>query len=141
MEQPQENDHTDARPERPLRPALLLGFRGRCPACGEGRIFRRFLKSADHCPHCGQSFTGHQADDLPAYIVILLVGHILVALMIEINHFLDIALHWQIIIWPALALILAVALLQPVKGAVIALQWARKMHGFSTSRQDHRDWH
>ncbi|MPT49141.1 MAG: DUF983 domain-containing protein [Sphingobium sp.] len=119
---------------RPLRPALMLGLCGKCPACGEGRIFARFLKSADHCQNCGQKFTGHQADDLPAYIVILLVGHILVALMIEINHIFNVPLHWQIIIWPLAATVIAVALIQPVKGAVIALQWARRMHGFAQEK-------
>ncbi len=116
---------------RPLKPALLFGLRGKCPACGEGRLFPRFLKPADRCASCGEALNGHQADDFPAYIVILLLGHILVPTMIEINHFFDVPLLWQSMIWPALALILAMAMIQPVKGAVIALQWARRMHGFA----------
>lgn len=117
---------------RPAGRAIGLGLRGRCPACGEGRLFRSFLKPADRCPFCGEALDGHQADDFPAYIVILLLGHILVPTMIEVNHLFDIPLLWQSIIWPTLTLILAVALIQPVKGAVIAFQWARRMHGFAT---------
>tara|TARA_R110000787_G_scaffold148932_1_gene262900 strand:+ start:2002 stop:2385 length:384 start_codon:yes stop_codon:yes gene_type:complete len=122
-------DHSP--PERPWRPALRNGLRGRCPACGEGRLFGHFLKPAPSCSACGEAFEGHQADDFPAYIVILLLGHILVPTMIEVNHLLAIPLGWQAAIWPSLALVLALAMIQPVKGGVIAIQWARRMHGFA----------
>lgn len=121
----------DSASPRPTGTAIGLGLRGRCPACGEGRLFRAFLKPADQCPRCGEFLAGHQADDFPAYIVILLLGHIIVPIMIEVNHAFDIPLLWQSIIWPLLVLFLAVAMIQPVKGAVIALQWARRMHGFA----------
>ncbi|CCW20306.1 protein of unknown function DUF983 [Sphingobium indicum BiD32] len=119
-----------AAPDRPLGAAIGHALRGRCPACGEGRMFARFLKPITACTHCGQSWDMHQADDFPSYIVILLLGHILVPLMIEVNSALDIPLGWQAAIWPTLALLLAVAMIQPVKGAVIAFQWTRRMHGF-----------
>jgi uncharacterized protein (DUF983 family) len=110
--------------------ALKRGFRGRCPRCGEGKLFRAFLKTADHCSACGQDFTPHRADDLPAYLVIVIVGHIVVplALMIETNYSPPIAL--QLAIYLPLTLIAALVLLQPVKGAVVAVQWALRMHGF-----------
>lgn len=117
--------------ERPLRPALLRGLRNLCPACGEGRIFARFLKPVQACTHCGQALDGHEADDFPSYIVIILLGHIMVPTMIEVNSALAIPLGWQVAIWPTLALILAIGMIQPVKGAVIAYQWARRMHGFA----------
>lgn len=94
-------------------------------------MFARFLKPASACPSCGQRFDKHQADDFPSYIVILLLGHILVPLMIEVNSALSIPLGWQALIWPGLAILLAVAMIQPVKGAVIAVQWSRRMAGFS----------
>lgn len=121
---------TDGPPPRPLGPAIALGLRGRCPACGEGRLFGRFLKPVAACSSCGQPWNVHRADDFPAYIVILLLGHILVPLMIEVNSALSIPLGWQAAIWPTLAAILAVAMIQPVKGAVIAFQWAKRMYGF-----------
>ncbi len=58
--------------------AVWRGFRGRCPACGEGRVFRAFLKVNDACPRCGEELHHHRADDFPAYLVIAIVGHILV---------------------------------------------------------------
>lgn len=127
---PMPDQTPDAAPDRPLAAAIGLALRGRCPACGEGRMFARFLKPTSACAHCGQRWDRHQADDFPSYIVILLLGHILVPLMIEVNRALDIPLGWQAAIWPGLALLLAVAMIQPVKGAVIAFQWSRRMHGF-----------
>jgi uncharacterized protein (DUF983 family) len=110
--------------------AMKRGFRGRCPRCGEGRLFRAFLTVDDHCSNCGQDFTPHRADDLPAYLVIVIVGHIVVplALMIETNYSPPVAL--QLAIYLPLTLIASLVLLQPVKGAVVGVQWALRMHGF-----------
>ena len=68
--------------------SLKRGFRGRCPRCGEGKLFRAFLKVDNNCSVCGLDFTPHRADDLPAYLVIVIVGHIVVptALLIETNY-------------------------------------------------------
>jgi uncharacterized protein (DUF983 family) len=110
--------------------ALKRGLRGRCPCCGEGKLFRAFLKVDDHCSACGQDFTPHRADDLPAYLVIVIVGHIMVplALMIETNYSPPVAL--QLAVYLPGTLIMSLLLLQPVKGAVVGLQWALRMHGF-----------
>jgi len=121
---------TGAAEKRDVWTALKRGFRGRCPRCGEGKLFRAFLKVDDHCSVCKQDFTGHRADDLPAYLVIVIVGHIVVplALMIETNYSPPVAL--QLAIYLPLTLIASLALLQPVKGAVVGMQWALRMHGF-----------
>ena len=65
--------------------AVWRGFRGRCPACGEGRMFRAFLKVADQCPRCGEELHHHRADDFPAYLVIVIVGHILVPIILLVE--------------------------------------------------------
>lgn len=123
-------------PERNVWQAMARGFRGRCPKCGEGKVFRAFLKVADNCSVCGQDFSGHRADDLPAYLVIVIVGHIVVpiALWIEQNYAPPVAL--QLAIYLPLTLVSALLLLQPVKGAVVGLQWAFRMHGFDESRPE-----
>src|SRR5438874_3306207 len=74
--------------KRDLWTAMKRGFRCRCPRCGEGKLFRAFLKTANNCSACGLDFTPHRADDLPAYLVIIIVGHIVVpaALGIETNY-------------------------------------------------------
>ena len=116
--------------KRDVWTALKRGFRGRCPRCGEGKLFRAFLKVDDHCSVCGLDYTPHRADDLPAYLVIVIVGHIMVplALMIETNYSPPVAL--QLAIYLPLTLVASLLLLQPVKGAVVGMQWALRMHGF-----------
>jgi uncharacterized protein (DUF983 family) len=110
--------------------ALKRGFRGRCPRCGEGKLFRAFLKVDNCCSVCKLDFTPHRADDLPAYLVIVIVGHILVptALIIETNYSPPVWL--QLAIYLPITLVTSLVLLQPVKGAVVGLQWALRMHGF-----------
>ena len=116
--------------KRDLWTAIKRGFRGRCPRCGEGKLFRAFLKVDNNCSSCGLDYTPHRADDLPAYLVIVIVGHIMVplALWIETNYSPPVVL--QLAIYLPLTLIASLALLQPVKGAVVGLQWALRMHGF-----------
>jgi uncharacterized protein (DUF983 family) len=122
--------------KRDVWTALKRGFRGRCPRCGEGKLFRAFLKTADKCSVCGLDFTPHRADDLPAYLVIVIVGHLVVplALIIETNYSPPVAL--QLSIYLPLTLFGSLALLQPVKGAVVSLQWALRMHGFDETPAD-----
>jgi uncharacterized protein (DUF983 family) len=121
---------TGAAEKRDVWTAMKRGFRGRCPRCGQGKLFRAFLKVDDHCSVCGLDYTPHRADDLPAYLVIVIVGHIVVplALSIETNYSPPVWL--QLSIYLPLTLVLSLLLLQPVKGAVVGFQWALRMHGF-----------
>ncbi len=110
--------------------ALKRGLRGRCPRCGQGKLFRAFLKVADHCSVCSQDFTPHRADDLPAYLVIVIVGHIVVPTILWIETDYSPSVPLQLAIYLPFTLILSLLLLQPVKGAVVGVQWALRMHGF-----------
>src|SRR4051794_11350608 len=127
---------TESGEKRDLWTALKRGLRGRCPRCGEGKLFRAFLKVDNNCSSCGLDFTPHRADDLPAYLVIVIVGHIVVplALMIETNYSPPVAL--QLAIYLPVTFVASLALLQPVKGAVVGLQWALRMHGFDDNASD-----
>jgi uncharacterized protein (DUF983 family) len=124
------SQETALKGKRDVWQAMKRGFRGRCPRCGEGKLFRAFLKTADSCSVCGQDFTPHRADDLPAYLVIVIVGHIVVplALMIETNYSPPVAL--QLAVYLPITFFASLGLLQPVKGAVVGMQWALRMHGF-----------
>jgi uncharacterized protein (DUF983 family) len=110
--------------------AMKRGFRGRCPRCGEGKLFRAFLKVDNNCSVCGLDYTPHRADDLPAYLVIIIVGHIVVptVLFVETNYSPTVPL--QLAIYLPFTLVASLVLLQPVKGAVVGMQWALRMHGF-----------
>jgi uncharacterized protein (DUF983 family) len=122
--------------KRDVWASLKRGFRGRCPRCGQGKLFRAFLKTADNCSVCGLDFTPHRADDLPAYLVIVIVGHIVVptALLVETNFAPPVWL--QLSIYLPFTFFASLALLQPVKGAVVGLQWALHMHGFDENPPD-----
>ena len=63
----------------------------------------------------------------------MIVGHLVVGAMLagwKVWHLSDAV---QYALWPSLALALSLSLLAPIKGAVVGLQWALGMHGFSRS--------
>ncbi len=128
--------HTAEDEARPLLPAILNGLRCRCPKCGEGKLFRAYLKINDTCPNCGEQLHWHKADDLPPYISIVIVGHIIVGLMLHLEMEYAIAPIWYVVTMVPAALILPLALLPSIKGAVVALQWANRMHGFDPRHRD-----
>jgi uncharacterized protein (DUF983 family) len=128
------------RPARPLWPAMKRGFFGRCPNCGEGKLFRAFTKPVDTCDFCHEDLSHSRADDLPAYLVIVIVGHLVVGGFMAMEASIEMSTLAYLAIWIPVTLILAIGLLQPVKGAVIGLQWALYMHGFG-GETDHIEAH
>ncbi len=116
--------------ERPLWPALRKGWRRKCPNCGAGPLLKGYLKVNDECTVCREEFSHHRADDGPAYLTILIVGH----LMIPLLHFTFVYYRPEpLVLFTIFALgstLLTLYLLPRLKGAVIAFQWARGMHGF-----------
>lgn len=116
--------------DRPMKPAALLGLRCLCPKCGEGKLFDSYLKVNDNCPVCNEPYHHHRADDGPAYLTILVVGHLLAVLI----HFT-----WSmyrpdpmvmLTIFSIFVVALSLFLLPRFKGMVVAIQWSRRMHGF-----------
>lgn len=116
--------------ERPLGRSIMRGMLNRCPACGSGKLFRAFLKPVDHCAACGEAMYHQRADDLPPYIVILVLGHVVVGgfMLTDMAFVLPVWVH--LAIWTPITIITALVSIQPIKGGVIGLQWALKMHGF-----------
>lgn len=112
-----------------LMAALKRGFRQRCPNCGEGRLYRAYLKPVDNCAVCGTQLGHIRADDGPAYFTILLVGHFVVAPLLFFPQI------WQWSPWVILPLtlipltILTLLLLPRVKGAFIGYMFVHGMHG------------
>jgi uncharacterized protein (DUF983 family) len=93
-------------------------------------MFWRYLKVADACPHCGEELHHHRADDAPAYFTIVIVGHIVVGLVLAVEIAYRPALWVHAALWLPLTVILTLVLLPMVKGALVGLQWALRMHGF-----------
>ncbi|MGE3147090.1 MAG: DUF983 domain-containing protein [Pseudorhodoplanes sp.] len=124
-----------AKPARPTTQAVMRGLMCRCPNCGKGPLFTGFLKVVDRCRDCGEEMHHHRADDLPAYLVIAIVGHIVVGAFMGVEATSTLSLGAHLAIWVPLTIILALALLRPVKGGVVGLQWALYMHGFGGHKE------
>lgn len=127
-----QEDHATSAPAREVGVALWRGSRLRCPACGRGRLFRSYLKVAESCASCGEALHHQRADDAPAYFVILIVGHVVagLALTVETAYKPEMWVHW--VLWLPLALAMTLTGLPMVKGALVGLQWALRMHGFAS---------
>jgi uncharacterized protein (DUF983 family) len=93
----------------------------------------------DRCPVCGTELFHHRADDAPPYFVILIVGHIVVPLALVVETEFSPPYWAHAVIWGPLTIGLSLALLQPVKGAIVAWQWAHYMHGFDPDHEDEHD--
>ena len=116
--------------DRPLGPSLRRGWQRRCPNCGAGPMLSGYLKVRDTCPVCAEALNHHRADDGPAYLTILIVGHLMAPLL------LFTFTHWRpeplvlATVFSVGTVGLSLFLLPRLKGALIALQWAKRMHGF-----------
>ncbi|HTW29407.1 MAG TPA: DUF983 domain-containing protein [Acetobacteraceae bacterium] len=108
-------------PVPPLLTAIGRGIANRCPACGQTQLFRGFLRVAPGCTACGAPLGEIRADDAPPYFVIILTGHIVVPLMVLLEVWRHPPLWLHAAIFLPLTLILALGLLQPVKGGIIGL--------------------
>ena len=125
-----EDADPDAKPPRDYMRAMWRGFSERCPNCGKGRLFGKYLKVLDACPACGEALHHHRADDAPAYFTILIVGHFIVGGALSLERGLSPPTWVHLAIWLPLTLIGTLLLLPRVKGALVGLQWALYMHGF-----------
>ncbi len=114
-----------------LGAAMRRGITGRCPRCGGAHLFAGFLKPVERCPLCAQDWTLHAADDFPPYVSIIITGHLMAPVFIVLGSLTALSMIWTTGIALLLAVPLLLALLQPAKGGIIALQWWMGMHGFA----------
>lgn len=119
------------KPPRDTWLAVRRGGRLRCPACGQGGLFRAYLKVADRCDACGEELHHQRADDAPPYMTIFLVGHIVVPLLLSVERGWHPPEWVHAVLWLPLTLILALSILPVMKGGLIGLQWGLRMHGFN----------
>lgn len=116
--------------DRPLQQAMFRGWRRRCPNCGSGPMLKGYLKVRDTCPVCHEELHHHRADDGPAYLTILIVGHVMAPLI------LIVFMRWRpdplilATIFSVGTVALSLWLLPRLKGALVGIQWAKRMHGF-----------
>lgn len=132
MQATQSREIDDEAAPRSVWAALRAGFALRCPHCRQGKLLKSYLKVVDRCPVCGEAFYHHRADDAPAYFTILIVGHVLLPLMLIGLELMPEPEWVHFLVWPTLAITMTYLLLPRLKGALVALQWALRMHGFGT---------
>ena len=124
------NLSTSERPERLTRPALLRGWRRKCPSCGSGPLFKGYLKVAPSCLICREDLSHHRADDGPAYLTILIVGHLMAPMLLFAFETFRPEPLTLFTIFAVGCTGLSLYLLPRLKGAIVGYQWARRMHGF-----------
>jgi uncharacterized protein (DUF983 family) len=115
---------------RDTKLAISRGWRQRCPSCGTGRLYGKYLKVNDVCPDCGTEFFHQRADDAPPYFVMTITAHIVVGGILILERLYSPPTWVQLAIWLPTLVILSLWLLPLVKGALIGYQWALRMHGF-----------
>lgn len=127
---------TDPLAPRDTGQAMWRGTLAKCPSCGEGHLYRAYLKVADTCDHCGEELHHQRADDAPPYFTMVIVGHVVVGgvLMLEKNVAPPTWVHMAL--WLPLTVGLSLWLLPRVKGALVGLQWSLRMHGFGGETDD-----
>lgn len=109
----------------PVEP-IGAGLKGRCPRCGEGRLFSGFLTVAPRCGVCRLDYGFADAGDGPAVFVILIIGFVVVglALWTEVSFGPPLWLHF--LLWIPLTLVLCLTALRLIKGVLITLQYANE---------------
>ena len=131
----QDTDHAVAteRDDRPLGRAIRRGLRCRCPGCGKGRVLRGYLKVRETCAACGEALHHHRADDGPAYLTILIVGHLMAPLIHVVFTTFRPSPIAMATLFSIFCVSLSLALLPRLKGMIVAIQWSRRMHGFGAA--------
>lgn len=119
--------------DRDVRGSMIRGWRRTCPNCGRGPLMKSYLAVRDSCPVCDEELSHHRADDGPAYLTILIVGHLMAPAII-----------WAYSTFRPEPMVLAstftvgcvalsLYLLPRLKGAIVGLQWAKRLHGFGAA--------
>ena len=124
------------KPRRPVLQSMMRGAFNRCMNCVHGRLFDGFLQTRHACDKCGEEFHHHRADDAPPYFTITIVGHIVIPALLIVEVMWRPAIWIHMSIWLPLTILLSFALMRPIKGALVGLQWAIYMHGFDPEAED-----
>ncbi len=107
-------------------PMTLAGRRailGRCPCCGEGKLFRAYLKQVDSCSVCGERFADIRADDGAPWLTLIVVGHLFIPVMLAFVAFSTLPIWAQAVLWSLVFAGLCLAILPRAKGLFIAILW------------------
>ena len=116
-------------PERSKAEAMKRGIVMRCPCCGEGKIYRKYLKIVDHCGSCGEELGHIRTDDFAPWATILILGHIIAPFIVNVERNIAPPLWVSLSIFLPIIVVATLAMLPPIKGACLGLMWALRMRG------------
>ena len=105
---------------------VVTGLKGRCPRCGKGHMFQGFLKIRPTCEVCGLDLAFADAGDGPAFFVMSIVGIIVVALALWVEFTYEPRIWVHLVMWFTLTAVLSLAMVRPLKGVMVALQYHHK---------------
>jgi len=115
---------------------IAAGLGCRCPRCGRGALFDGYLTVAERCSACGLDLRKADSGDGPAVFIIFILGFLIVPLALLFEAAVEPPLWLHMVIWPPVVLIGALALLRPMKGVLIALQYHHKASDSGTESYD-----
>ncbi len=105
---------------------FAAGLRGRCPRCGEGRLFKGFLSLKPRCDACGLDYAFADSGDGPAVFIMFIVGFIVCGLALWVEFTYEPPMWLHMVVWLSLTVILCLLLARPAKALMIALQFQNK---------------
>jgi len=114
--------------------AVFRGACARCPNCGRGRLFRSYLKPVDRCAECGEPLKHIRADDGPAWLTVLIVGHVVVGLALYMEMHAPLPVATSIAVFVSLSIGLILSLLPRAKGMFVGAIWAMDATGTDLTR-------
>ena len=117
--------------ERPVKPAMIRGWKQLCPQCGTGPLLDGYLTVHEACEVCGEELHHQRADDGPAYVTILISGHLLAPMMLLVFEMFRPDPLLMVVGFSIIFVAMALFMLPRIKGAFVGLQWAKRMHGFA----------
>lgn len=101
----------------------IAGIKGRCPRCGEGRLFSGYLTLKPRCEVCGLDFGFADSGDGPAVFVIFIAGFVVAGLALVVEFMYEPPYYIHALLWTPLAVLMTLAPLRPLKGLLIAMQY------------------
>ena len=123
------NTMTERKTSKPIVRSVLRGLRKRCPNCGEGRIFGRYLKPTQQCERCHEPYDHIRTDDFAPWLTIIVLGHFLVPGMYTMERLYSPPLWVHGAVWGPFTVLAVLLVLPHVKGACLGLMWALGLRG------------
>ncbi|MEM6615292.1 MAG: DUF983 domain-containing protein [Pseudomonadota bacterium] len=108
-----------------LSPATT-GLQGKCPRCGNGKLFNGLLDLAETCESCGLDYGFADAGDGPAVFVIFILGAFATGGVLFTEFVIGAPYVANLVTWGTATLILSIFLLRKMKGLLIAQQYVKK---------------